>query len=195
MSEYFELIIFTAGTEEYADWALGFFENVDCISHRLYRQHALPFNGFYVKDLSRIGRDLSKTIIVDNIAENFQMQPNNGIFIKTWISDPYDHCLFILAPLLRSIVVKKCANVQDVLKYCIQQNEAILQSIAYGSKDEGAAHYADTYLDALVLRALNDNKDKTSKVPQPIDEMSNEESVSNADQQNSPGEPSDYLNY
>jgi|TARA_B110000305_G_C19457769_1_gene652115 CTD small phosphatase-like protein 2 len=37
MSEYYELIIFTAGTEEYADWALGFFENVDCISHRLYR--------------------------------------------------------------------------------------------------------------------------------------------------------------
>jgi CTD small phosphatase-like protein 2 len=73
MEEYFELVIFTAGTEEYADWALNFLDNVVCIKHRLYRQHALPFNGYYVKDLSRLGRDLTKTIIVDNIAENFQM--------------------------------------------------------------------------------------------------------------------------
>ena len=71
MSEYFELVIFTAGTEEYADWALGYLESVDYISHRLYRQHALPFEGYYVKDLSRIGRDLKKMIIVDNIAQNF----------------------------------------------------------------------------------------------------------------------------
>lgn len=90
MHELFELVIFTAGTEEYADWALMFLENVSLIKHRLYRQHALPFNGYYVKDLSRLGRDLSKTLIVDNIAENFQLQPNNGIFISTWISDPDD---------------------------------------------------------------------------------------------------------
>ena len=71
MFELYELVIFTAGTEEYADWALMFLDNVSLIKHRLYRQHALPFNGYYVKDLSRLGRDLSKTLIVDNIAENF----------------------------------------------------------------------------------------------------------------------------
>jgi CTD small phosphatase-like protein 2 len=71
MAKYFEVVIFTAGTEEYADWALSFLENVNCISHRLYRQHAVPMGTYYVKDLSRIGRDLSKTLIVDNIAENF----------------------------------------------------------------------------------------------------------------------------
>jgi CTD small phosphatase-like protein 2 len=41
------------------------------ISYRLYRQHALPHGPIFVKDLSRIGRDLSRTIIVDNVAENF----------------------------------------------------------------------------------------------------------------------------
>jgi len=71
MFQLYELVIFTAGTEEYADWALMFLDNVSLIKHRLYRQHALPFNGYYVKDLSRLGRDLSKTLIVDNIAENF----------------------------------------------------------------------------------------------------------------------------
>ncbi len=73
MSSHFEIVIFTAGTEEYADWALSFLENVGCIKHRLYRQHGLPFKGYYLKDLSRLGRDLDKTIIVDNIAENFAL--------------------------------------------------------------------------------------------------------------------------
>ena len=37
MSNHFEIVIFTAGTEEYADWALSFLENVGCIKYRLYR--------------------------------------------------------------------------------------------------------------------------------------------------------------
>ena len=41
------------------------------ISYRTYRQHALPYGPIFVKDLSRMGRDLSKMIIVDNVAENF----------------------------------------------------------------------------------------------------------------------------
>lgn len=71
MSVNFEIIIFTAAMQDYADWALSHFFNENKIEARFYRQHAFPLGGFYVKDLSRIGRDLSKTIIVDNIAENF----------------------------------------------------------------------------------------------------------------------------
>ena len=55
----------------------------------------------FIKDLSRIGRDINKTIIVDNVAENFQMQPDNGIFIKSWFDDPHDRALEELAPLLK----------------------------------------------------------------------------------------------
>ena len=55
----------------------------------------------FVKDLSRIGRPLHKTIIVDNVAENFSLQPDNGIFIKSWFEDPSDTALHELAPLLK----------------------------------------------------------------------------------------------
>jgi len=54
-----------------------------------------------LKDLSKLGRDLSKTLIVDNVAENFQLQPENGIFIKTWTDDPLDNALEELSPLLK----------------------------------------------------------------------------------------------
>lgn len=50
--------------------------------------------------MSRIGRDLSRTLIVDNNAENFQLQPDNGIYIKSWYDDPADRALKQLAPLL-----------------------------------------------------------------------------------------------
>lgn len=38
MSLHFEVVIFTAGTEDYADWALSFLDSASAsISHRLYR--------------------------------------------------------------------------------------------------------------------------------------------------------------
>jgi TFIIF-interacting CTD phosphatase-like protein len=71
MAKLFEIVIFTAGTQDYADCAIGYLENESVISHRLYRTHTIQFQGFYIKDLSRIGRDLENTIIVDNLAQNF----------------------------------------------------------------------------------------------------------------------------
>lgn len=115
MSHFFELVIFTAGMQDYADWALEQVPNSHLISHRLYRQHASPQEGFYVKDLSRIGRDVSKTIIVDNLAENFQLQPENGIYICSWYDDSSDSSLVELAPLLAHIVTTKQESVSKAL--------------------------------------------------------------------------------
>lgn len=109
-------MIFTAAMQDYADWALDHFTNKHYISYRFYRQHALPYGGFYVKDLSRIGRDISRTIIVDNIAENFQLQPENGIFIKSWFTDESDTALYELAPLLVAIAESNVNDVRDALR-------------------------------------------------------------------------------
>lgn len=38
---------------------------------------------------------------MDNVAENFKLQPDNGIFIKTWYDDPEDTALLELTPLLK----------------------------------------------------------------------------------------------
>lgn len=71
MAEIYEVVIFTAAMQDYADWVLDQIDKEKHITYRLYRQHALPYGPIFVKDLSRIGRDLSRTIIVDNVAENF----------------------------------------------------------------------------------------------------------------------------
>ena len=74
------------------------------IQHRLYRQHTDYDDGVYVKDLSRLGRDLKRTIIIDNIRENFERQDGNGIEIKTWLSDPLDRELDNLQVFLKGLV-------------------------------------------------------------------------------------------
>ena len=101
MSEMYEVVIFTAAMQDYADWVLDSIDKHKYITYRLYRQHASPTGMVFVKDLSRIGRPLHKTIIVDNVAENFSLQPDNGIFIKSWFEDPTDTALHELAPLLK----------------------------------------------------------------------------------------------
>jgi CTD small phosphatase-like protein 2 len=63
-----------------------------------------------------LGRDLSRTIIIDNVYENFQLQPDNAIFIKTWKGDIEDTSLFDLVPFLKGIVVKKVPDVRNVLR-------------------------------------------------------------------------------
>ena len=104
MAKHYELVIFTAGMQDYADWALSHLGDgtvaQNTISHRLYRQHALPCREFYIKDLSLLGRDLNRTIIVDNIAENYLLQPENGVCIKSWYDDPNDNALMQLSVLL-----------------------------------------------------------------------------------------------
>lgn len=47
-----------------------------------------------------MGRDLNRTIIVDNIAENYLLQPENGVCIKSWYDDPNDNALMQLSVLL-----------------------------------------------------------------------------------------------
>ena len=73
---YYEIVVFTAASQEHADFILNVLDpERQHIQHRLYRQHTVVTEeGVYLKDLARLGRDLRKTIIVDNIADNFERQ-------------------------------------------------------------------------------------------------------------------------
>lgn len=116
MSKYYELVIFTAGTKEYADYALKFADPSGKISHRLYREHATQKGTVFVKDISRLGRDLRRVIIIDNVVENFQLQSENGIFISTWEGDEKDTALSQLAPVLKQIVDLRLPDVRAALR-------------------------------------------------------------------------------
>ncbi len=71
LSKFYEIVIFTAAQKDYADWILDKLDVKHCISLRLYREHCSMFKDCHLKDLNILNRDLSKVIIVDNVAANF----------------------------------------------------------------------------------------------------------------------------
>ena len=84
MKTLFELIVFSSGTPDYVDPIIKIIEkNEKYFDHILYRHHiTLDENGYNVKNLDLIGRDLSKVIIVDDIPRYFSLHKENGINIK-----------------------------------------------------------------------------------------------------------------
>jgi len=131
MAKYYELVIFTAGVQDYADWILNQLPGTQHLSYRLYRHHCVTYEKGFFKDLSKIGRDLSRTIIVDNNPENFRPHIENGIFIKTWIDDEKDRALPEIQGLLKQIAMKKVKDVRKALQLFRDQ---ILQMIYNGEK-------------------------------------------------------------
>lgn len=72
----------------------------------MYRQHC-KFNQFgCIKDLSILGRLLSRVILVDNLKENFSRQPRNGIEIFSWVGDGWDKELDLLGQQLANLFGK-----------------------------------------------------------------------------------------
>ncbi|CAD8042919.1 unnamed protein product [Paramecium primaurelia] len=103
MSRIYELILFTAGLESYANRILNQLTIKKYFSYLLFRQHTNIYQDFYGKDLRKLGRLLSKTIIIDNTPECFSLQPENGIQIQTWKGEQSDTLLLILIPILKTI--------------------------------------------------------------------------------------------
>ena len=99
MDKYYELIIFTGSIEDYANLLIDAIEeNKIYFEHRLFREHMIIIDNEFVKDLTRISRPLDKIIIVDNLPQNFKLQKENGINIKSfWGEDIYDDALFNLS--------------------------------------------------------------------------------------------------
>ena len=62
-------------------------------AHRLFRESCVYDRGNYVKDLSKLGRELNRTIIIDNSPASYLFQPQNAIPCSSWFDDKNDTLL------------------------------------------------------------------------------------------------------
>lgn len=105
-SQLGEVVLFTAGLEGYARPLVDRIDPEGCISVRLYRQATVNCGSQeHVKDLTRLGRDMRRTVLVDNNPFSFLMQPTNGVpcvaFYGTEGED--NQLLDVLLPLLQQL--------------------------------------------------------------------------------------------
>ena len=63
---FYEMAIFTASLQKYADPLMDILDPNRYCSQRLFRDHCTQFNNAFVKDLSKLGRRMEDVIIVDN---------------------------------------------------------------------------------------------------------------------------------
>ena len=116
LSKHFEIVLFTAAEEDYTNIVLNELNKNNYIKYVLCRKYTEFNNGCYIKDLSKLGRDLSKVCIVDNNKDNFSLQPENGLFISSYYGEPDDDELHYLCDDLMKIIEIQPDDIRTVIK-------------------------------------------------------------------------------
>ena len=115
---YYELVSFSNESKYSSEPIINIIEEKKkYFDYNLYREH-LTFSGKdFIKDLSKLGRDIKKVIIVDNIANNFKLNSENGIQISPFFGeDEEDNTLNELKKILISFANDEYEDLRTGIK-------------------------------------------------------------------------------
>ncbi|KAG2440949.1 hypothetical protein HXX76_003802 [Chlamydomonas incerta] len=117
----FEVVLFTAAGESWATCAM---QRIDpdgrIFDSRLYRDHTVSHDDWpWVKDLSRLGRDLARVVIVDDNPLMFMYQPDNALHVAPYDPQVTGHRDDVLEQVLDVLMHKvlPADDVREVLKH------------------------------------------------------------------------------
>ncbi|CAH3175658.1 unnamed protein product [Porites evermanni] len=123
VGELFECVLFTASLSKYADPVADLLDKWGTFRARLFRESCVFHRGNYVKDLSKLGRDLKHVLIVDNSPASYSFHPENAVPVVSWFDDFSDMELLELIPLL-----EKLNEVDDVCAFLRNDNVNTLKT-------------------------------------------------------------------
>jgi RNA polymerase II subunit A small phosphatase-like protein len=110
VGELYECVLFTASLAKYADPVADLLDPNQIFHSRLFRESCTYYNGNYIKDLNRLGRDIRKVIIIDNSPVSYIFHQDNAVPVTSWFDDMHDTELLTLVP-----IFERLALVDDVM--------------------------------------------------------------------------------
>ena len=114
---YYEIVSYTKLSQNYSNLILQQIDkNRNLFDYNLYREHCVLSGNKFVKDISRIGRDIAKIIMVDDIPENLKKNYENGILILPYEGEEDDRVLFELKKLLILFYEKGYKDLRNAIK-------------------------------------------------------------------------------
>ncbi|XP_060049884.1 carboxy-terminal domain RNA polymerase II polypeptide A small phosphatase 1 isoform X2 [Erinaceus europaeus] len=135
MGELFECVLFTASLakgpgrsaswafkspayspphHQYADPVADLLDKWGAFRARLFRESCVFHRGNYVKDLSRLGRDLRRVLILDNSPASYVFHPDNAVPVASWFDNMSDTELHDLLPFFEQL--SRVDDVYSVLR-------------------------------------------------------------------------------
>ena len=128
IKNYYEIILFSEAEKDYIDVIIDALGNKGYLyDYILCRDFICIEENNFIKDLNKIGTPINKTIIIDNMPQNFRKNKENAIYIKSFFGeDNDDKALTYLIPILINIA-KSGKDVRDEL---IKYKEKIVENIS-----------------------------------------------------------------
>lgn len=125
MSELYEVVIYTAGIKQYAENIVKYIDVNNNIKFILTREECKTDDGKnYVKEIKRIGREMSATVVVDCHAGVYANYPYNTVKIPKWKGERNDCVLRDIEAFLVEL-----ATIDDVRNRIPEINEEIQKKI------------------------------------------------------------------
>jgi len=117
LAQFYEMAVFTDQLETYGNPIVERLDPKRYVSYRLFRESAQYKHGEYVRDLSKLNRDMNRVIYLSSKPKSAEMNPENVIPIQPWRYEDgsTDTALLDLMPFLESIVRLGVADVRAVL--------------------------------------------------------------------------------
>ena len=112
-AERYELVLFSPSHQYYVDAVLDIIDpDRQLFKHIVPRKHCVKIDDMYIKPLKALGRDIRRTVIVDNSSFCFCKELGNGIPIVPFFDNKNDLELLMLLGYLEQL-----ESVSDVREF------------------------------------------------------------------------------
>lgn len=129
---YYEIISFSKFSKSYSHTIINYIQQGrKLFDVNLYREHCALIGKKFIKDISRIGRDMKRIIMIDDLPANLEKFKSNGILILPYEGEEQsnDRVLYELKKLL--ILFYKLGY--DDIRFALKQyQDDITEKITYG---------------------------------------------------------------